>query len=153
MLPPVRHGNDPEIGHSSGLYLQLVARGSSDPAKCLCSVAPREKHMTERKPPEISWETWIETQIRIAMEEGPFDNLPGAGKPLPSFGQEFDPLWWQKQLVRREQVSILPPSLELLRKVEAALAAIGVREDEAAVRHQVAVLNVEITKINPTAVE
>ena len=109
--------------------------------------------MTERKPPEISWETWIETQIRIAMEEGPFDNLPGAGKPLPSFGQEFDPLWWQKQLVRREQVSILPPSLELLRKVEAALAAIGVREDEAAVRHQVAVLNVEITKINPTAVE
>jgi hypothetical protein len=109
--------------------------------------------MTERKPPETSWETWIETQIRVAMEEGAFDNLPGAGKPLPSFGQEYDPLWWQKQLVKREQVSILPPSLELLRKVEAELAAIGMLEDEAAVRHRVAALNVEITKINATAVE
>jgi len=109
--------------------------------------------MTERKPPEISWETWIETQIRVAMGEGVFDNLPGAGKPLPSFGQEYDPLWWQKQLVEREQVSILPPSLELLRKVEAELAAVGMLEDEAAVRRQVAELNVEITKINATAVE
>jgi hypothetical protein len=109
--------------------------------------------MTERKPLETSWETWIETQIRVAMEQGAFDNLPGAGKPLPNFGQEYDPLWWQKQLVKREQVSILPPSLELLRKVEAELAAIGMLEDEAAVRRQVAALNVEITKINATAVE
>jgi len=109
--------------------------------------------MTERKPPETSWEMWIETQIRVAMEEGAFDNLPGAGKPLPRFGQEYDPLWWQKRLVKREQVSILPPSLELLRKVEAELAAIGMLEDEATVRHQVAALNVEITKINATAVE
>jgi Domain of unknown function (DUF1992) len=109
--------------------------------------------MTARKPPETSWETWVETQIRVAMDEGAFDNLPGAGKPLPSFGQEYDPLWWQKQLVKREQVSILPPALELLRKVEAALAAIGMLEDEATVRHQVATLNVEITKINATAVE
>jgi hypothetical protein len=109
--------------------------------------------MTERKPPETSWETWIETQIRVAMEEGGCDNLPGAGKPLPSFGQEYDPLWWLKQLVKREQVSVLPPSLELLRKVEAELAAIRMLEDEATVRHRVAALNVEITKINATAVE
>ena len=45
---------------------------------------------------------------------------------------------------QREQVSYLPPSLELLRTVEAKLAAIGMLEDEAAVRHQVAALNVEI---------
>jgi len=109
--------------------------------------------MTERKPPEVSWETWIETQIRVAMGEGAFDNLPGAGKPLPGFGQEYDPLWWQKQLVKREQVSVLPPSLELLRKVETELAAVGMLEDEAAIRRRVAALNVEITKINATAVE
>jgi hypothetical protein len=53
--------------------------------------------MTERKPPGTSWETWIETRVRVAMEEGAFDNLPGAGKPLPNFGQEYDPRWWQKQ--------------------------------------------------------
>ena len=37
--------------------------------------------MTKRKPPETSWETWIDRQIRVATEEGAFDNLPGAGKP------------------------------------------------------------------------
>jgi hypothetical protein len=30
---------------------------------------------------------------------GAFDNLPGAGKPLPNLGQEHDPLWGVKQLV------------------------------------------------------
>ena len=61
--------------------------------------------MTERKPPGSSWETWIEAQIRVAREQGAFDNLPGAGKPLPYLGQEYDPDWWVKQLVRREQIS------------------------------------------------
>ena len=109
--------------------------------------------MTERKPPGTSWEAWTEAQIRVAMEEGAFDNLPGAGKPLPNLGQESDPLWWVKQFVKREQISTLPPSLELLRKVEAELAAIDKLHDEAAVRSRVAALNVEIAKINATVVE
>ena len=94
--------------------------------------------MTERKPPGTSWETWIEAQIRVAREQGAFDNLPGAGKPLPNLGQEFDPDWWVKRLVQREQISILPPSLELLRKVDKELAAIEKLHDEATVRHRVA---------------
>jgi hypothetical protein len=49
--------------------------------------------MTKRKPPVTSWETWIDAQIRVATEAGAFDNLPGAGKPLPNLGQEHDPLW------------------------------------------------------------
>jgi Domain of unknown function (DUF1992) len=109
--------------------------------------------MTERKPPGTSWETWIDAQIRVATEAGAFDNLPGAGKPLPNLGQEHDPLWWVKQLVQREQISTLPPSLELLRKVERELAAIEKLHDEATVRHRVAALNVEIAKINATVVE
>jgi Domain of unknown function (DUF1992) len=109
--------------------------------------------MTERKPPGTSWETWIDAQIRVARENGVFDNLPGAGKPLPNLGQEYDPLWWVKQLVKREQISILPPSLELLRKVETELAAIEKLHDEASVRRRVATLNVEIAKVNATVVE
>ena len=109
--------------------------------------------MTERKPPGTSWETWIDVQVRVAREQGAFDNLPGAGKPLPNLDQEYDPLWWVKQLVQREQVSILPPSLELLRKVEKELAAIEKLDDEATVRRRVAALNVEIAKINATVVE
>jgi Domain of unknown function (DUF1992) len=109
--------------------------------------------MTERKPPGTSWETWIDAQIRVAREQGAFDNLPGAGKPLPNLGQEHDPLWWVKQLIRREQISVLPPSLELLRKVEKELAAIERLHDEATVRHRVAALNVEIAKVNATVME
>jgi hypothetical protein len=109
--------------------------------------------MTQRKPAGASWESWVDAQIRVAMEEGAFDNLPGAGKPLPNLGQEFDPLWWVKQLVQREQISMLPPSLELLRRVEAELAAIETLEDEAAVRHRVASLNLEIARVNATVVE
>ena len=109
--------------------------------------------MTERKPPETNWETGIEPQIRVAMEDGAFDNLPGAGKPLPNFGQEYDPLWWQKQLVQREQITVLPPSLELLRKVEEELATIEKLPDEAAVRRRIAAINVEIVKVNATVAE
>jgi hypothetical protein len=109
--------------------------------------------MTQRKPLETSWETWIEAQIRVAMEDGAFDNLPGAGKPLPNFGQEYDPFWWQKQLVQREQITMLPPALELLRKVKEELAAIEKLHDEATVRRRIAALNVEIAKVNATVVD
>jgi hypothetical protein len=109
--------------------------------------------MTERKPPGTSWETWIDAQIRVAREQGAFDNLPGTGKPLPNLDQPYDPLWWVKQLVKREQVCDLPPSLELLRKVEKELAAIEKLPDEAAVRRQVAALNADIAKVNATVVE
>jgi hypothetical protein len=109
--------------------------------------------MTQRKPQGTSWETWIDAQVRVAREQGAFDNLPGAGKPLPNLDRAYDPLWWVKQLVQREQVSDLPPSLELLRKVEKELAAIQKLPDEATVRHRVAALNVEIAKVNATVVE
>jgi hypothetical protein len=109
--------------------------------------------MTQRKPPGTSWESWIEAQIRVAQEQGAFDNLPGAGKPLPDIDREYDPLWWVKQLVQREQLAMLPPSLELLRKVETELAAIGKLPDEAAVRRRVAALNLEIAKVNATVME
>ena len=39
--------------------------------------------MTERKPPGMSFTSWIDQQINEATERGLFDNLPGAGKPLP----------------------------------------------------------------------
>jgi Domain of unknown function (DUF1992) len=108
--------------------------------------------MTERKPPGATWESWVEAQIRVAMEKGEFDNLPGAGKPIPNLDEANDPFWWVKQLIQREQVSVLPPSLEILRKVEKELAAIEKLEDEATVRQRVATLNAEIAKINATAV-
>jgi hypothetical protein len=109
--------------------------------------------MTEQKPPGTSWETWIEQQIREAREAGLFDNLPGAGKPLASLAEGYDPLWWVKQLVQREKISVLPPSLELLRKVESEMAAIWQLADEAKVRSRILALNREIAKVNARATE
>ena len=109
--------------------------------------------MTERKPPGTSVGSWIDAQISAAMRDGAFDNLPGAGKPLPNIGQGNDLDWWVKQLLEREGASVTPPSLELRRKVERELAAIDTIDDEGTVRLRIAALNAEIAKFNATAVE
>ena len=109
--------------------------------------------MTERKPAGKSWESWREELIQLAHEEGAFDNLPGAGKPLADLGESYDPDWWVKKLVQREKVSMLPPSLELLRKVEAEVERIWKLSDEAEVRERIRALNVEIVRANARAAE
>ncbi len=107
--------------------------------------------MTERKPAGKSWESWREELIRLAREEGAFENLPGAGKPLTDLGASYDPDWWVKKLVQREKVSVVPPSLELLRKVEAEVERIWKLSDEAAVRERIRALHVEIARANVRA--
>jgi Domain of unknown function (DUF1992) len=109
--------------------------------------------MTERKPAGMSWETWRDELIRLAREEGAFDNLPGAGKPLADLGDSYDPDWWVKKLVQREKVSMLPPALELLRKVEVEVERIWKLSDEAEVRERVRSLNGEIARANARAAE
>jgi hypothetical protein len=69
--------------------------------------------MTERKPPGIGFQAWVERQIREAMERGEFDNLPGAGKPIADLDKPHDELWWIKQKLRRENLSYLPATLAL----------------------------------------
>jgi hypothetical protein len=59
---------------------------------------------------------WVDLQIRAAMERGEFDNLPGAGKPIRGLDGAHDPNWWVKQLIEREQISVLPPALALRRE-------------------------------------
>jgi hypothetical protein len=65
-------------------------------------------------------QTWVDLQIRQAMDRGDFDDLPGAGKPIADLGESHDPNWWLKKLVEREHVAVLPPSLAL-RKEDAEL--------------------------------
>jgi len=91
--------------------------------------------------------------IRLAREEGAFDNLPGAGKPFTDLGGGYDPDWWVKKLISREKVSILPPALELLRKVEAEVERIWTLSSEPQVREKVHALNVEIGRANSRASE
>ncbi|GAA3076581.1 DUF1992 domain-containing protein [Streptosporangium carneum] len=90
--------------------------------------------MTERKPPGVSFETWIDRQIREATERGEFDDLPGTGKPLPGEGRPHDEMWWIRQKMQAENLSFPLPGTLALRKEaeESRAAAVAARsEDEA----------------------
>ncbi|GAB2750475.1 DUF1992 domain-containing protein [Streptomyces bullii] len=91
--------------------------------------------MTERKPPGVPFESWVEKQIRDAEARGEFDRLPGAGEPLPGdLESSYDELWWVKRKLAREGVSVLPPALALRKEAEDALAAAYAAPSEQAVR-------------------
>ncbi len=66
---------------------------------------------------------WVDLQVQEAIQRGEFDNLPGAGKPIKNLDRDHDPDWWVKQLVEREQIVVLPRSVQL-RKDDAELDAL-----------------------------
>jgi hypothetical protein len=100
--------------------------------------------MTERKPPGVGFESWVERQIREATARGEFDNLPGAGKPIEDLDQPHDELWWVKGKLRREHFSYLPPTMALRKAAEDALAAAERAGSEDEVRRIVADINARI---------
>lgn len=104
--------------------------------------------MSQKKPPGVSWESFVERQIREAQEAGEFDGLPGFGQPIPELDEPDDELWWVKNLLKRERFSVLPPSLEILRVVERGLEEIGSLRREDEVRNAVASLNEKIRRAN-----
>ncbi len=96
----------------------------------------------------MSWyESHIDRQIREAQERGDFDDLPGAGKPLPGAGESYDENWWLRSLIERENITgVLPATLALRRQLEDLPETLGRLRTEDAVRAAVAALNVEIRK-------
>ena len=92
----------------------------------------------------------VEQQILRAQREGKFDNLPGHGEPMKDLEEVYDPGWWAAKLVQREQISLLPPELELRRKVERELERIGKLRRERDVRRALEELNEEIRRTNAT---
>ncbi|OIJ24505.1 J-domain-containing protein [Nocardioides luteus] len=63
---------------------------------------------------------WVDLQVQQAIQRGEFDNLPGAGRPIKNLDRDHDPDWWVKQLIEREQIVLLPRSVQL-RKDDAEL--------------------------------
>ena len=73
--------------------------------------------MTERKPPGVSFETWVERQIAKAQERGEMDVVPG--RPLSREDLEETAYDWALKKARREGVAtgdMLPPGLRLRRE-------------------------------------
>jgi len=106
--------------------------------------------MTERKPAGMSFTSWIDQQIDEAQERGAFDNLPGAGKPLPRRRESDDGLsFWVRDLLRREGLptdELLPTPLKLRRQSERLAESIRELRSEQEVRGAVAELNRQIAE-------
>jgi Domain of unknown function (DUF1992) len=100
--------------------------------------------MTRRKPQDVSFESWIDRQIRQAHERGEFDDLPGSGAPLADLDKPHDEMWWVKRKLRSEDVSYLPPSLALRKEAHEALEGATRADTEAEVRERVAGINERI---------
>ncbi|MFD4029653.1 DUF1992 domain-containing protein [Streptomyces sp. NPDC058637] len=102
--------------------------------------------MTERKPAGVSFESWVDKQIREAEQRGDFSALPGFGKPLAGLERPYDETWWIKARMRREGLSVLPPSLTLRKEAEDAGKAAAAARTEAEVRRILAEVNEKIRK-------
>ncbi|MFJ7947622.1 DUF1992 domain-containing protein [Streptomyces sp. NPDC096354] len=100
--------------------------------------------MTERKPAGVSFESWVDKQIREAEQRGDFSQLPGFGKPLPGIDRPYDETWWIKAKMQREGVSMLPPALALRKEAEDTRAAVSEARSEAEVRRMLTAVNEKI---------
>ena len=93
--------------------------------------------VSERKPPGMSFETWVDSQIAHGMARGDFDNLPGAGKPLPWRSPDETAYEWVLEKARKENLDLLgmlPPGLRLRRERDLLPSTVADLTDEGAVR-------------------
>ncbi|MFH9662431.1 DUF1992 domain-containing protein [Streptomyces sp. NPDC017248] len=101
--------------------------------------------MTERKPPGVPFDSFVDKQIRDAQQRGEFDGLPGVGAPLPAdVYSPYDELWWVKRKLAREGLAVLPPALALRKEAEDTLAAAYAAPSERIVRKLIEDVNVKI---------
>jgi len=93
--------------------------------------------MTQRKPPGMTFETWVEQQIRRAADEGAFEGLSLTGKPLPRRDREKSSYEWALEWARREEddvAAMLPTGLALRKEREQLPGLIARQTSEVAVR-------------------
>lgn len=117
--------------------------GSRDPAP---DQEPARTHDPGRKPPNVSFETWVEKQIREAMDRGEFDNLPGSGRPITDLDTPYEELWVKRKLEREGLTTeaALPTPLKLRKEAEQLPETVRELTSESQVRAVVDELNARI---------
>jgi len=103
--------------------------------------------MTQRKPAGMSFGSWIDQQINEAAERGAFEDLPGAGKPLPRRDETDAGQAWLHDYLRREGVpteELLPAPLRLRKEAERLAGGAPAMRSEQEVREAVTALNQRI---------
>lgn len=93
-------------------------------------------------------QTYAEGQIKKAQAEGAFEGLPGTGRPIPDLDGNYDEMWWLKKLLKRENISVLPRSIEVRKMMDHEKEKILELSTESLVRKRVKELNALIRKTN-----
>ena len=109
--------------------------------------------MSARKPAGLAWESWIDRQIRQATERGEFDDLPGAGRPIPDLDKAFDELWWVKDKLRREGLTYMSPTVAMRKEAHDAYEAALDARSEAEARRILRAVNDKIRAANRTGID
>jgi hypothetical protein len=104
--------------------------------------------MTERKPEGLSWQSWIDRQIREGQRGGAFDDLDGHGRPIDNIGTIHDEMWWLKAKLRAEDIEYLPPTIAIRAERAAAIHAAMASPKEAKARVIIKDVNARIRYIN-----
>lgn len=96
-----------------------------------------------------AWRLLAESKIQSAQDEGEFAKLPGFGKPLPEIDNAVAAeMGWMKDKLKREDVSALPPALQLKKQVATRLLEILELKEENAVCEAIETLNQWIAREN-----
>jgi hypothetical protein len=94
---------------------------------------------------EVAIALLADMHVRNAIERGEFDDLPGSGKPL-DLPDHHDPDWWLKNLMVRERLVLLPPSIQLRREDAALDERLDQIGSEADVRHEIEEFNKRVLR-------
>ena len=90
----------------------------------------------------MPYESWVDRQIREAIERGEFTNLPGQGKPIRGLNGRDDENWWVKAYLERERLPLpLPTALALRKEVMELAETLADVPDEESVREIIRDLN------------
>jgi hypothetical protein len=90
----------------------------------------------------MPYESWVDRQIREAIERGEFANLPGQGKPIKGLNGREDENWWVKAYLERELLPLpLPTALALRKEVMELAETLADVPDQESVREIIRDLN------------
>jgi hypothetical protein len=90
----------------------------------------------------MPYESWVDRQIREAIERGEFANLPGQGKPIKGLNGRDNENWWVKAYLERERLPLpLPTALALRKEVMELAETLADVPDQESVREIIRDLN------------
>lgn len=92
-------------------------------------------------------EAMTERKVRQAREDGYFDNLPLAGKPIPDIDRRRPAGWWADRFVANERQKL--KELRAEEELRQAMPGLWRLPSEAAVRARVDELNATLAQAKP----